>query len=332
MGWNVVTGYLHSGARGLGRSDVGAHDERYDAGDDFMAAAYQLFEGSWDTDAAVRDRDAGIFTRPAGVRRVTHQGPHFQVDGIHLAEPSPQRTPVLFQAGSSKRGMEFAGRHAECVFTNGHTKQIVGNTVRTIRGHAAANGRDPQDVKIFVGATVITAPTSAEAQEKYQEIRHYIDAVGTLALQSGWTGIDFAEYGLDDPIRYVKSNAIQSRVESMTLQSPDKVWTVRDLAHFGPSAGRGPFLVGSPAEVADALIGWIDEADLDGFNLTRVLVPDSLTDIVDLLVPELQNRGRFKTAYAPGSLREKLFGTGQALLPATHPGAAYRAVPLANAG
>src|SRR3954465_5972260 len=119
IGWNVVTGYLDSAARGAGKDKQTAHDDRYDIADEYMELVYKLWEGSWEDDAVLRDKSNRIFADPAKIHRVRHHGRHYQVDAIHLAEPSPQRTPVLYQAGSSTRGREFAATHAECVFVFG---------------------------------------------------------------------------------------------------------------------------------------------------------------------------------------------------------------------
>lgn len=322
VGWNIVTGYLESAARAIGDGGVREHDQRYDRADEFLELAYRLWEGSWEDDAAVRDKAGRVFVRPEKVHRITHHGTFFDLDAIHLSEPSPQRTPLLYQAGTSGRGREFAARHAECVFMN-QSRAAVAEAAADIRRRAAAYGRHPEDLLVFVGATVIVAPTEAEARDKYEEYRSHLDTRGALALLSGWTGIDFSQYGPDDPVRYVKSNGMQSKIEAMTLRSPDRVWRVRDLADFGEVGGRGPFIVGTPSQVADELLTWV-EAGADGFNLTRVVEPANLTDIVDLLVPELQDRGVYKTDYSPGTLREKLFGPGRARLSPRHPGHAFR--------
>jgi FMN-dependent oxidoreductase (nitrilotriacetate monooxygenase family) len=323
IGWNIVTGYLESTARAIGDTAVRAHDERYDRADEYLELVYKLWEGSWEDDAAVRDKAGSVFVRPEKVHRISHHGAHFDLDAIHLSEPSPQRTPLLYQAGTSARGREFAARHAECVFTN-QNKKAVAENARDIRRRAAAYGRRPEDILVFVGATVIVAPTETEARDKYQDYRRHLDTTGALALLSGWTGIDFSQYGPDDPVRYVKSNGMQSKIEAMTIRSPDRVWKVKDLADFGEVGGRGPFIVGTPSQVADELQSWVDEAGVDGFNLTRVVEPRNLADFVDLVVPELQDRGVYKTAYAPGTLREKFFGRGQARLSERHPAHAFR--------
>jgi FMN-dependent oxidoreductase (nitrilotriacetate monooxygenase family) len=330
IGWNIVTGYLDSGARGMGLPASRVHDERYDAAEDFLEASYKLWEGSWEDDAVRRDRDARIFTDPAKVHPVRHEGSHYRVNGIHLAEPSPQRTPLLYQAGTSKRGRAFAARHAEAIFLNGQTKPILARAAREIRTAAKEFGRDPYDIKLFAGATVIVAPTRAEAEDILEDYARYVDQAGQLALLSGWTGIDFSTYQPDQAVQYVESNAIQSMVENFTLRS-DRPVRIGDLATLSRVGARSPFVVGSPQDVADELIAWAEETDVDGFNLFRLVVPESLNAFVDLVVPELQSRGVYKTAYREGTLREKLFPGRGARLPAVHPAAGYRRLPATSA-
>jgi FMN-dependent oxidoreductase (nitrilotriacetate monooxygenase family) len=323
IGWNIVTGYLKSGARGMGRGELREHDDRYEVAEDFMEASYKLWEGSWEDDAAVRDRAAGIFTHPAKVHPVRHDGPFYQVDARHLSEPSPQRTPVLYQAGTSKRGTAFAARHAECVFLNGPTREIAARSVRAIREQASTFGRDPYDIALFLAATVVVADTRAEAEDLLREWRQYLDVAGQLSLLSGWTGIDFSTMALDDAVQFVKSNAIQSTVENMTVNAAKPV-RVRDIIDFTDTGARAPFIVGSPVEVADQLLDWAEATDVDGFNLVRLLSPRTLESFVDLVVPELQSRGVFKTEYREGTLREKLFSGRGARLRDPHPAATFR--------
>jgi FMN-dependent oxidoreductase (nitrilotriacetate monooxygenase family) len=323
IGWNIVTGYLESGARGMGFNANRAHDDRYDVAEDFLAATYKLWEGSWAQDAVKRDRASRVFTDPTKVRAIHHDGPHYRVDGIHLSEPSPQRTPLLYQAGASKRGRNFAAKHAEAIFLNGQTKPMLAETVKAIRTATKEFGRSPYDIKLFAGLTVIVAPTRGEAKDLHAEYASYVDQRGQLALLSGWTGMDFSKYEPDQALQYVESNAIQSMVENLTKRS-DVPMKVGDLATLSPAGARAPFVVGSPQDVADEIADWADKTDIDGFNLVRLVAPESLAAFVDLVVPELQSRGLYKSAYRDGTLREKLFAGGGALLPTTHPAAQYR--------
>ncbi len=321
VGWNIVAGFVDSGARAIGLDRVQEHDARYDMADEYMEVVYKLLEASWEDDAVLRDRASRIFARPDKVHRIDHAGANFRVSAVHMCEPSPQRTPVLFQAGASTRGRAFAARHAECVFLTSFTKQMARGHVDDIRLRMKDNGRDPGDVAVIVGSTVIVAPTDKEAREKYEAIRPYLDVRGSLSVFSGLAGIDFSKYDPDDPVEYVKNDANRSFIERITILSKGREFRVKDLTAFrADSPTAGVFLVGSPSTVANAMIEWIEETGIDGFNFVRTVEPDGLASIVDLVVPELQNRGYYKTAYGEGAMRNKLFGRGDRLSDA-HPGA-----------
>ncbi|MCB8882213.1 LLM class flavin-dependent oxidoreductase [Acidisoma cellulosilytica] len=325
IGWNIVTGYLDSAARGVsGAASQPKHDTRYQIAEEYMELVYKLWEGSWEEGAVLRDRDSGVFTDPAKVHRIRHEGEFFKLDAIHLSEPSPQRTPVLFQAGTSSKGRDFAARQAECVFMAAPSKTVARGYVADIRKRAAAYGRDPYSIKIFNLTTAIVGATPDAAREKHADYRSYVSIPGALTLLSGWTGIDFSAYDLDEPLRYIRNEAVHSAVESFTTADPSRVWTVREVAEWIGIGGFGPLLVGSASEVADEMESWVAETDLDGFNLAYAVTPESFVDIADLLVPELQRRGRYKTDYAAGTLREKLFPGHGPRLSDTHPAAQSR--------
>jgi FMN-dependent oxidoreductase (nitrilotriacetate monooxygenase family) len=322
IGWNVVTGYLDSAAKGSGHNGQRPHDERYAVAEDYMEVVYKLWEGSWADDAVIADAESGVFARPERVRRVQHDGPHYKLDALHLSEPSPQRTPVLYQAGTSPAGRVFAARHAECVFMSGPSKKVIAPRVAAIRKLAREYGRDPRGILMFAMMTVIVARTDEEAQAKLDDYRRYADPEGALTLMSGWTGVDFSRFDPDQVVEHVESEAGRTALENITRADPDRRWTVREVAEHVSIGGIGPVVVGSPATVADQLEAWIDETDLDGFNLAFVVRPETFTDVVDFVVPELQRRRRYKTAYTKGTLREKL--VGKARLGAEHPAATHR--------
>ena len=148
VGWNIVTGYLDSAARAMGLSQQVEHDRRYDQADEYLQVLYKLWEGSWEDDAVRNDKAARVYADPSKVHKVEHRGEFYQVEGYHLCEPSPQRTPVLFQAGSSPRGLQFAGQHAECVFISGQDKASTKAQVDKVRASARAAGRDPAAIVI----------------------------------------------------------------------------------------------------------------------------------------------------------------------------------------
>ena len=171
--------------------------------------------------------------------------------------------------------------------------------------------------------TVVVAATDEEAEAKLADYRRCVDPEAALALVSGWAGVDFAQWDLDALVEDVPADGIRGAIGQFAPRSGGRSWTVRQVAEYLGVGGPGPVVVGSPGRVADELERWIDETDADGFNLTRVVTPESYDDIVDLVVPELQRRGRYKTAYAPGTYRDKLFGRGR-WLPESHIGRSYR--------
>ncbi|MBL8442911.1 MAG: LLM class flavin-dependent oxidoreductase [Zoogloeaceae bacterium] len=328
VGWNIVTSYLESGAKNIGEGGLRRHDNRYEVASEYVEVLYKLFEGSWEPDAVVRDRARGIFAIPEKVHEIGHKGKYFDVPGYHLCEPSPQRTPVLYQAGSSGPGKAFAANHAECVFISSPLKSAVKSYVADIRRQAAEAGRDPSKILIYNLVTIIVDETDAKAQAKFEEYQRHASYDGALVLLSGWSGIDFGQYAPTDLVKKVETNAIVSVVEHLT--NGDKDWTIDELARWAGIGGLGPVFVGSPSTIADILQEWVDETDVDGFNLAYALAHDSFEDVVGYVVPELQLRGVYPTAYRPGTLREKLFGDGS-LLPETHPAHRYRDIERVKA-
>jgi alkanesulfonate monooxygenase len=324
VGWNVVTGYLDSAARGAGKDKQTGHDDRYEIADEYMEVVYKLWEGSWEDDAVLRDRARSLFADPAKVHPVRHEGKNYRMNAIHLSEPSPQRTPVLYQAGTSPRGRQFAAQHAECVFMSGPSAKVIGPRVSAIRKAASEIGRNGAEILMFSMMTIVVAPTDAEAKAKYDDYREHINPEGALALMSGWTGVDFSGYDLDQQVRHVENDAGRSAMDNVTRADPDRVWTVREVIQHVGIGGAGPVLVGTPEKVADDIEKWFDETDVDGLNVPFAVSPGDFEDITDMLVPELTKRGRYKREYRKGTLREKLFGDGRARLAAPHPATGYR--------
>ncbi|WP_158782978.1 LLM class flavin-dependent oxidoreductase [Pantoea sp. BAV 3049] len=316
VGWNIVTGYLDSAARAMGQTQLLSHDSRYERADEFLDVSYQLWEGSWEEGAVPANREQRRYADASKIHPIHHHGKFYQVEGYHLSSPSPQRTPLLFQAGSSARGVRFAGRHAECSFVNGSTPQAMRSQVEKLRMAAREAGRQPEDIKVFMGISVIVAPTEKEAQEKHREYLSYASPEAGIAHFSSSVGIDLAQFGLDEPIRTGDTRAIES------VSKAYDGWTRRQLLEQHALGGRYALIVGSPSQVADQMIHWMDEAGIDGFNLTRIVNPQSYIDFINLVVPELQQRGRYKTGYQSGSLRKKLFGHDR--LSSRHPAARWR--------
>jgi long-chain alkane monooxygenase len=323
VAWNIVTSYLESGARSFGQPGLLPHDERYDAADDYIEICYKLWEGSWQDDAVVKDRERGIYADPAKVWDVDHDGKYFSTHGCHLSEPSPQRTPVLYQAGGSPRGREFAARHAECVFVGGLNPTKVGESIRATRELARRSGRNPEDILFFLYAKVITADTEAGVQRKHDDYLNSVRYEGAMALLSGWAGIDFSQYELDKPLKYVETNAARTVMQAFIRPDSDRQWTLRDLVKLIGLNGGGQLLMGTPEQLADKFQEWV-AAGVDGFNLAYMVTPGSFVDFVDGVVPVLQRRGLMQTEYQDGTLREKLMGPGRARLRAPHPAVQHR--------
>ncbi|KAL1593017.1 hypothetical protein SLS59_009487 [Nothophoma quercina] len=309
----IVTSYLDSAARNMGFKEQVAHDERYAQAEEYVKVMYKLFESSWRDDAVVLDREKGVYTVPDRVREINHNGKYFTVPGPHICQPSPQRTPLLLQAGTSKAGKAFASQSAEAIFVSAFNPSVPAKSIAEIRELAATqHGRDPSNIKVLALVTPIIGRTEEEAEAKLADYRKYASLDGALALFCGWTGIDLGKYGDDEELREVESNAVRSTVEAYAKFSPSHTgkWTKHTVAEHVSIGGNGPIIVGTPAQVVDGLQAWVDEADVDGFNFAYALFPQSFKDIIDLLLPELRARGLFWDDYAVpgGTYRENFYG------------------------
>ena len=319
IGWNIVTGYLDSAERLIGQKGLKDHDLRYEQAEEFLELCYKFWEGSWENDAVIKDKQNRIFTDPKKVHSIQHQGKFYQSEGVFQVSPSPQRTPVLFQAGASPRGLAFSTRHAECVFIGGDQPEKIKQQVDKIRELATQQGRHAEDIKIFVGITVVTAETDELANEKLAEYASYASPEAGLAHFSSSVGIDLSKYAEDEAIPYQQTNSIAS----VNNKFKENKITPNDLKAQHKLGGRYPLIVGNGETVANRLIQLIDETGIDGFNLTRTVAPESHHDFIRFVIPELQHRGRFKTEYAQGTLRNKIFNQGDHLTE-LHPASEFR--------
>ena len=319
IGWNIVTGYLDSAERLIGQKGLKDHDLRYEQAEEFLELCYKFWEGSWENGAVIKDKQNRIFTDPKKVHAIQHQGKFYQSEGVFQVSPSPQRTPVLFQAGASPRGLAFSTRHAECVFIGGDQPEKIKQQVDKIRELATQQGRHAEDIKIFVGITVVTAETDELANEKLAEYASYASPEAGLAHLSSSVGIDLSKYADDEAIPYQQTNSIAS----VNNKFKENKITPNDLKAQHKLGGRYPLIVGSGETVANRLIQLIDETGIDGFNLTRTVAPESHHDFIRFVISELQQRGRFKTEYAQGTLRNKIFNQGDHLTE-LHPASEFR--------
>jgi FMN-dependent oxidoreductase (nitrilotriacetate monooxygenase family) len=324
IGWNIVTSALDSAARNLGLERQIPHDERYAIADEFMEVVYKLWEGSWEDGAVRLDVERGVFADPARVHPVAHESVHFRVPGIALSEPSIQRTPVLYQAGASPVGRQFAARHAEGVFLSVYRPEMARGLIEDVRASARAQGRAADSLKFISIATVVVAATDEDARAKYEQYASYASLEGSLARYSALLHIDLSQLDPDQPLEYSDTEGIRGMLEVFTRLDPTRRWTPREIADFVGVGGGGPVIVGSPATVADELERWVAVGGVDGFNIADPVPPVTLHDFVDLVVPELQRRGLVWREYEGETLREYFRGAGSPRVGFDHPAAAYR--------
>jgi FMN-dependent oxidoreductase (nitrilotriacetate monooxygenase family) len=322
VGWNVVTGYMKSASTNLGLEQV-PHDERYALADEFMEVCYKLWEYSWEEDAVVADVRTGVYADVDKIHPIDHKGTYFNVPGVFLCEPSPQRTPVIFQAGASSAGLAFAGKHAEAVFVSGPSTAVVRRNVDKLRAAAEAAGRSGSDLTIYVQMTPVVGETSREATAKFENYLDLASTEGALSLFGGWTGLDLAGVPGDQPLKYVETDAGRSALAVFTADDPNREWTTDQIARHLAVGGRGPVAVGAPDEVADELEKWIEETGADGFNLAYATTPGTFEEVAGLVIPELERRGRMAARSDGQTLREVVSGRGPRLQE-PHVGASYR--------
>lgn len=300
IGWNIVTSYLKSAAANFGLDTEIEHDDRYRRADEFVHVARLLWEESWQDGAVVADAARGVHTLADRVHTIDHRGEHFAVRGPHLVEPSPQRTPVLFQATGSRAGLEFAGKHAEGVYLDSPSIERVIEEIDQAGTAAERHGRRRDDILFFAAANVIVAEDEATAKAKAERIGEARSLRALLAQR----GIDFDAYSLDTPLSELRSwretarplVSVGGRVEGVTLR--DFVQYVRDQT----SLFR---IVGSPAQVADRLEELADRTGVSGFNISTAGWADTFPDIARHLSPELRRRGLLPER-AGRTLRDRL--------------------------
>jgi len=327
VGVNIVTSYLPNANENFGVDQTKyTHDERYDVADEFLQVCYKLWEASWEEDAIKRDRLNQIFADPSKVHRIDHKGRYFNVAGPQLVEPTRQRTPVIYQAGSSGRGKQFAARHAEVVFVGGRSLEAVKENVKAIREEAVRQGRRPDDIKILVGTTIVAARTRKLALAKKEDYQEMTSADGYVAHMYG-AGFDLSKFGRDELVADIIKKGGQG-AEHLGRYPYAPGTTVGDvIAASADIAGHSTvplFACGTGEEIVDEIEMWVETLGVDGFLLRQLITPHTVGDFADYVMPELQKRGIYREEYEGSTLRENLFGKGQPRVPDNHPAAAYR--------
>jgi FMN-dependent oxidoreductase (nitrilotriacetate monooxygenase family) len=300
--------------------------------DEYMDVVYKLWESSWRDDAVIKNAQTGQYAAADRVRKINHKGQFFNVPGPHICEPSPQRTPFLFQAGTSKSGRDFGAKHAEAVFLEGQKPEKIKPSIDAMRQLAAEKyGRDPSHIKFIAAINIFVAETDEEAEAKRKEILSYGDKDGALALFGGWTGIDMSVYSDDEDFRFVKMPAINSMIDHWSETVPgaeDLKWNKATIAEYLNLGGIAVKAVGSPKTVVDIMEEWVEVAGVDGFNLYNMILPGSYEDIIKWVLPELRARGLFRDAVTKDlTARQTFLGEGEGWLLSDHPGRQFRWVP-----
>lgn len=308
IGWNIVTSFSQSEFDALGTSGgVVPREERYDRAHEYLQICKLLWD-SWDDDAILADRGTSIFADPNKVREVHFDGKYFRCHGRSSVFASPQRQPVLWQAGASDKGRDFAALHAESVFQVCPTADSMRAYARDLRVRAERHGRDPRTFKVFFGLQIITAHTHDEAQAKHDELVARMPVEACLTIMSGHIGIDFSKYDLDAVLDPDDPGAVGIRglFDALLVSTDGEAVTLRKAAQrYGMGLGM-PVLVGTPTEIADRMEALFDDGEADGFMIASTYQPGSFYEFVDLIVPELQRRERFRREYTGTTLRHHL--------------------------
>ncbi|UUZ85210.1 LLM class flavin-dependent oxidoreductase [Paenibacillus sp. P26] len=308
-GWNVVTSSSEAEAHNFGREDHLKHELRYERAREFVDVVQGLWD-SWDEDALIIDKSSGLFLDREKVRPLHHKGKWFSVRGpLNIARP-PQGHPVIIQAGSSEAGKELAAGTAEVIFTAWQTLVEAQAFYRDVKGRLAKFGRDSDDLKIMPGVFPIIGRTEAEAEEKRALLRELIPPAAGVALLSALISYDLSGYPVDGPLPELPElkdiNGNKSRFQLLKDLAERDHLTIRGLYERIAGARGHREIHGTPEQIADQLEDWFVHDAADGFNIMPPYLPGGLEDFVELVVPELQKRGLFRTEYTGRTLRDHL--------------------------
>ena len=302
VGWNIVTGHLRGEHRAYGLPTL-EHDQRYERAEEYMEVCYALWNSIADG-AILADKQSGIFADPARIAALAHEGEYFRCHTVSPVLPSAQRRPVLFQAGSSGRGQRFAIKHADMVFAIQPNLAAMTKFVIDLDAAAKAEGR-PTPGATF-GIQPIIGGTQEEAQAKLDRLVERIPPEASIARLSGTMGVDFSGMDLDRPLEEIQTQGSQGLMKAFSSIVGDRPLTLREVAaRWGLAAGM-PQLIGTPEQIADQIETLWRETGCHGFNVTPHVMPSSVEDFVDQVVPILQKRGIYRTEYEGSTLRENL--------------------------
>ena len=307
-GWNVVTTTGDAAANNFNLDTQLTHAARYRRAHEFVEVVKKLWD-SFEDDAFLRDRETGRYFDPQKLHYTDHQGEHFKVRGPLNVHRSPQGHPVIVQAGQSDDGRGLAASTAEVIFTAHQHLETAQEFYRDIKARARGVGRDPNHVLIMPGVSPFIGRTEDEAREKYEKLTSLILEQDGVALLNGLTGgtLDLTGYDLDGPLPPAPpTEGMKSRQALIRQIADENNFTIRQLYQWIASARGHYTIVGTPVQIADMLQEWFENEAADGFNILPPWLPTGLDDFVDLVIPELQRRGLFRTAYEGRTLRENL--------------------------
>jgi FMN-dependent oxidoreductase (nitrilotriacetate monooxygenase family) len=302
IGWNVVTSTAELEALNHGLRALPSKEERYDRADEFLEICDRLWHG-WDEDALVLDKERNLFADPAKVAYTDYVGKILSSRGPLPSPRSPQARPVIMQAGSSPRGIEFGARWGEAIFSGfvGEPAKMQA-TYRRIKDKVVGGGRDPDSCRVLAAASVIVAATREEAQAKADQLATLRDGEMTLAATSAAIGIDLATASPEEIAKLASSGGMYQPLTDFLAALEQG----HDFAMAANAAFKERHIVGSPTEVADILQSLFEQQCCDGFILMQTVFPSFFEDFVEHVVPELQRRGLFRTEYSGSTLRENL--------------------------
>lgn len=308
--WNIVTSWAVGAARNFGGDTQLSHAERYRRGEEYMSVVKALWD-SWADDAVLDDRTSGNYARPDRIRPINHQGAYYKVAGPLNVPRSPQGRPVLVQAGSSDTGRQFAARHADAIFTAHMEKATAQDFYKDLKALVTATGRRADQVHILPGLSPMIAGTEADAKRMARELNELSDVeVGRKRLSGRFGGFDFSHLPLDKPLRAEDFpdpstvEAARSRTEVIVGLVRREGLTLRQLL-AALAGARGHFtFAGTPEQVAALMQDWFESGAADGFNVMPPLLPSMLDVFIAEVIPLLQRRGLFRTAYQGVTLRD----------------------------
>ena len=305
IAWNIVTSHRPTDFANLGVNDTMVKADRYAHAQEFLDICQQLW-GSYELDAVLKDAANNRYSDPSKVHTINYQGTWLNSAGpLNVLPLEADNAPVIFQAGASPLGIEFAGRNADAVFSVQPGVEGQQRYSAKLREAAAGAGRDPGDVAICYGLQVIVGESEAQAQEKAEVFNNFVDIEGSLGRLSTNFGVDLSQFDIDKPIENLGEGRAQGIVQA-AVSSGNGQQTLREMAFLHGRSFSCPQLVGTGDSVAEQMIALNESGGGDGFAIFPTVLPLGLTEFVDHVVPALQKRGKFRTKYTANSLRGNL--------------------------